>query len=157
MTASRATQTEGIFSMTCRVQVNIRATTATVWGLLTDAKDFPLWNSTVTGIEGEIREGERLRLHVPGTDRTFTPRVSGVVPNSRMTWTGGFAPVFKGVRTFRLQSGDNSSTDFSMEERFSGVMLPLVKGSMPDFVPVFERYGDDLKREAERRSQGVVA
>jgi hypothetical protein len=74
-----------------------------------------------------------------------------------MTWTGGFAPVFKGVRTFRLQPGENSSTDFSMEERFSGVMLPLVKGSMPDFVPVFERYGDDLKRDAERRSQGVVA
>jgi len=30
-------------------------------------------------------------------------------------------------------------------------MLPLVRGSMPDFGPVFERYADDLKREAERR------
>ena len=31
----------------------------------TDAKAFSRWNSTVTDIEGEIREGERLRLHVP--------------------------------------------------------------------------------------------
>jgi hypothetical protein len=37
-----------------------------------------------------------------------------------------------------------------MEERFSGLMLPFVKGSMPDFGPVFERYANDLKHEAER-------
>ena len=36
------------------------------------------------------------------------------------------------------------------EERFSGLALPLVKGSLPDFGPVFERYASDLKLEAER-------
>ena len=119
-------------------------------GLLTDANGFPRWNSTVTRVEGQIREGERLRLHVPGTERTFTPKVSGVVPDERMTWTGGFSPVFKGVRTFELQRCDDGSTEFLMEERFSGVILPFVKGSMPDFGPVFERYAHDLKQEAER-------
>jgi hypothetical protein len=121
-----------------------------IWSLLTDAKGFPRWNSTVTGIEGQIREGERLRLSVPGTDRTFTPTVSGVVPNERMTWTGGFAPIFKGVRTFELRPRNAGSTDFTMKERFSGLILPLVKGSMPDFGPVFARFANDLKREAER-------
>ena len=86
----------------------------------------------------------------PGTDRVFTPKVSGVVPSERMTWTGGFAPIFKGVRTFVLRPRNDGSTDFMMEERFSGLILPLVKGSMPDFGPVFERYANDLKREAER-------
>jgi hypothetical protein len=98
-------------------------------------------------------EGERLRLRVPGTDRVFTPKVSGVVPNERMTWTGGFAPIFKGVRTFVLTPRNDGSTDFVMEERFSGLILPLVKGSMPDFGPVFERYANDLKREAEQVAQ----
>ena len=65
--------------MTCGVEVNIRANPETVWSLLTDAKGFPRWNSTVTSIDGQILEGERLRLHVPGTNRTFTPKVSGVV------------------------------------------------------------------------------
>jgi len=67
--------------MTCRVVVNIGARAEDIWRLLTDAKDFPRWNSTVTSIEGQIREGERLRLHVPATTRVFTPKVSGVVPN----------------------------------------------------------------------------
>ena len=151
MKTAKITQSHGVFSMACRVELNIRASAANIWSLLTDAKDFPRWNSTVTGVEGQIREGERLRLHVPGTDRTFTPRVSGVVPDERMTWTGGFSPVFKGVRTFELKPCDDGSTDFVMAERFSGMMLPLARGSMPDFGPVFERYAGDLKREAELR------
>ena len=144
------TQSRGVLSMACRVALDIHAAPSTIWSLLTDAKGFPRWNSTVTSVEGQIREGERLRLHVPGTDRTFTPRVSDVVPDKRMTWTGGFSPVFKGVRTFELRPCDDGSTQFAMEERFSGLMLPFVKGSMPDFGPVFERYANDLKHEAER-------
>jgi hypothetical protein len=129
------TKARGAFSMGCCVELNISANPATIWNVLTDAEGFPRWNSTVTAVEGQIREGERLRLHVPGTDRT--------------TWTGGFAPIFKGVRTFELRPRNDGSTDFAMKERFSGVILPLVKGSMPDFGPVFERYASDLKREAE--------
>jgi hypothetical protein len=146
----KVTQTHRPFSMVCGVEVNVLASAETIWSLLTDAKGFPRWNSTVSGVEGEIRDGERLRLRVPGTDRTFTPKVSGVVPSERMTWTGGFAPIFKGVRTFVLRARNDGSTDFAMEERFSGLILPLVRGSMPDFGPVFERYANDLKREAER-------
>jgi hypothetical protein len=144
------TQVRRVFSLVCRVEVNIRARADKVWSLLTDADDFPRWNSTVTRIDGQIKEGGRLRLHVPGTDRTFSPRVSGVVPDARMLWTGGVAPLFKGVRTFDLRARDDGSTDFIMEERFSGVVFAFVKGSLPDLGPVFERFASDLKREAER-------
>ena len=149
MKTARVTQSRGVFSMSCRVALDIHAPAARIWSLLTDADGFPRWNSTVTKVDGQIREGERLRLHVPGTDRTFTPTVSGVVSDKRMTWTGGFSPVFKGVRTFELTPCDDGSTEFAMEERFSGLMLPFVKSSMPDFGPVFERYANDLKHEAE--------
>jgi hypothetical protein len=150
MNEPKVTGTLGTFAMVCGVEVNIRASARDIWSLLTDAKGFPRWNSTVTSIEGQISEGERLRVSVPGTARTFTPKVSGVEPNERMTWTGGFAPMFKGVRTFELKPRNDGSTDFVMEERFSGLMLPLIKGSLPDFRPIFERYATDLKNEAER-------
>jgi hypothetical protein len=150
MDAPKITQTRSAFSLMCRVEVNIQATPHRIWKLLTDAPGFPRWNSTVAGIEGEIRAGGKLRVSVPGTDRTFTPTVSGFVTNERMTWTGGFAPMFKGVRAFELKPRNDGSTDFTMQERFSGLMLPLAKGSMPDFGPVFTAYAKDLKREAER-------
>ena len=144
------TRTQGAFSLLRGVAVNIRAKAERIWSLLTDATNFPRWNSTVTRIEGQIREGERLRLHVPGTDRVFTPTVRGVVPGERMTWTGGLAPLFKGVRTFELRPRADGSVDFAMKERFSGLMVPLVRGSLPDFQPIFERYASDLKQAAER-------
>ena len=102
------------------------------------------------GVQGGISNGEHIELRVPGTDRTFSPRVSGVVRNERMTWTGGVAPFFRGVRTFELRPRSDGSTDFAMTERFSGLLLPLVSGSLPDFGPVFETYANDLRREAER-------
>ena len=90
------------FSLMCGVTIAIAARPERIWTLLTDGPDFPRWNSTVASVEGRIAEGQTLRLRVPGTERAFTPKVSGVVPNERMTWTGGFAPMFKGVRTFAL-------------------------------------------------------
>ena len=155
MVEHKLKQSMRLFMMSCQVELSIRAEAEIVWRLLTNAEDVSRWNSTVTQIEGQIREGERLRIRVPGTDRIFIPTVSGVVPNKRMTWTGGFAPMLKGVRTFELKRRIDSSTHFTMVERWSGVMLPLAKGSMPDFGPVFERYADDLKREAERLARVV--
>lgn len=143
-------QTRRMFSLLCRVEVSIQSPPGRIWTLLTDARNFHRWNSTVTAIDGEIRDGQRIRVHAPGTDRTFTPLVSNVVPDARMTWTGGLAPIFKGVRTFELTPQAGGSTTFLMQERFSGLMLPIVARSLPDFGPVFERYATDLKHEAER-------
>jgi len=149
MDGPRITQTHRTFSMSCRVEAPIDASPARIWELLTDAQGYPHWNSTVTRIEGQIREGGHLRVHAPGTDRTFKPRVSDVVPNRHMAWIGGFAPLMKGVRTFELKPRDDGSTVFVMQERFSGVMLPLARRSMPDFGPIYEQFADDLRRAAE--------
>ena len=121
-----------------------------IWQILTDAEGFPRWNSTVTRIEGRIAEGEKLRVHVPGTERTFAPKVSEAICGDRMTWAGGVPLLFLGVRTFRLTPCPDGSVDFAMKERFSGFALLFAKGSMPDFGPIFEAYANDLKREAER-------
>src|SRR5262249_49903959 len=127
------------------------ATPKSIFALLTDAAGFSRWNSTVTSIEGSIALGEKLALRVPSAPkRTFTPKVTELVADERMVWSDGMAPMFKGVRTFTVTPKGDGTTDFAMVEVFSGVMLPMIKGSLPDFVPIFEQYATDLKREAER-------
>jgi len=150
MNDPRFTQAHSALTMACAVEVDIQADARVVWRLLTDAQGFPRWNSTVSKIDGDIREGERIRLHVPGSSRTFTPKVSDVVPAQRMTWSDGFQPIFKGVRTFELTAGPDGSTTFVMRECFSGLVFALVRSKLPDFRPIFEAYAGDLKREAER-------
>jgi len=150
MERPKVDKTQSAFRVACRVEVNIKAKAERVWGLLTNAPEFSRWNSTVASIEGAIRDGEKIRLRVPDSNRVFALTVSRIVPNARMTWASGFGPMFKGVRTFDLKQRTDGSTDFVMEERFAGLMLPLIKRSLPDFGPVFDRYASDLKREAEK-------
>lgn len=145
-----ASKTASTFRMQCAVQVNIKAAPETVWQLLTNAAGFPGWNSTVTSIEGDIAQGNKLTLRTPTSSRTFTPTVTSLVPHERMVWADGMAPMFKGERTFTLAARGDGTTDFSMDEVFTGLMLPMIKGSLPDFAPIFEAYARDLKRAAER-------
>lgn len=152
-TDGRATKTETTFRMECAVQTRIDAPASAVWALLTNAADFPRWNSTVKSIDGDIRLGSKLALRVTAApDRTFSPKVTLLEPERRMVWSDGFAPMFKGERTFTLEPGEGGSTDFSMVEVLRGLMLPMIKGSLPDFGPPFEQYAADLKKEAERKA-----
>jgi hypothetical protein len=148
---AKATQTSQTFRQECATKIEVRATPQRIWSLLTNAADFPRWNSTITRITGTIAQGERLALEVPAAPgRTFRPRVTRLEPERTMVWSDGFAPMFKGVRTFTLEPHADGTTTFSMVEVFSGVMLPMIKRSLPDFGPSFEAYATDLKREAER-------
>ena len=149
----QAKKSSSAFRMECAVEVGIKASPSVVWNLLTNAADFPSWNSTVKSIDGDIKLGERLALRVTAApDRVFKPRVTAFEPEKTMVWSDGFAPMFKGVRTFTLEPRDDGSTQFSMVEVFSGAMLPMIKGSLPDFGPPFEQYAADLKRAAEKKS-----
>jgi hypothetical protein len=142
-------KTESAFELRYAVKTTIRAKPAALWAKLTDAKGFPSWNSTVESIEGPITLGTKLAIKVPiAPGRTFSPKVVELEPNQRMVWRDGFYPMFQGTRTFTLTpSGDG--TDFEMVEVFRGVMLPMIKGSLPDFGPVFDRYAADLKKACE--------
>ena len=147
---AKATKTGGAFRMDCAIRATIRASPEKIWALLTDAAAFPRWNSTVTSIEGEIAAGQTLKLKVHAApERVFKPKVSHVEPGRSMVWSDGMAPMFKGVRTFTLTPNADGSTEFAMKEELAGLMLPMIKGSLPDFAPVFETYAEDLKRAAE--------
>ena len=148
----RASKSRRTFRMECSVAVSIGARPERIWALLTDAAGFPGWNSTVSSIEGEIALGNRIRVRVPlAPKRTFKLRVSELEPARRMVWRDGAAPMFRGVRTFTLSPRGDGTTDFSMVEVFSGLMLPLIARALPDFGPSFEQYAADLKRTAEQR------
>ena len=146
----RANKSKTTFRMEYAVGTNIKAPASRIWALLTHAKDFPRWNSTVQRIEGDIAVGQKIKLYVkiaPG--RAFKLTVSEFVPDKRMVWSDGNF-MFRGVRTYTLTPKADGSTDFTMAEVFSGAMLPMIAGSLPDFGPEFEKYAADLKREAEK-------
>lgn len=147
----KATRTKTAFQMEVAVSATIQATPERIWTLLTNAKDFPRWNSTVQSIDGVIALGETITLKATiAPERAFKLRVTAFEPNSTLIWQDGAAPMFKGVRRYSLTPQNGGTTVFSMVETFSGLMLPMIVRSLPDFRASFEQYAIDLKAEAER-------
>ncbi len=138
-------KTASTFLLRYSVSATLAAPPAKVWAKLTDAKGFPTWNSTVERIDGEIALGQKLAISVPiAPGRVFSPKVVELVPEQRMVWRDGFAPMFQGTRVFTLTPA-GAGTTFEMVETFRGLMLPMIKGSLPDFGPVFDQYAADLR------------
>jgi hypothetical protein len=138
------------FRLSYSVSTNIKAKPSKIWKLLTNAQDFPRWNSTVSSLEGPIQLGQKLKLTVPiAPGRTFKPKVTTLETDKLMVWSDGMAPMFRGCRTFTLTAKPDGSTDFEMSEVFRGIMLPMIAGSLPDFTAPFDTYAADLKKEAE--------
>jgi hypothetical protein len=130
----------------------IQAPREKVWAILTDASGYPEWNTAVDRVEGEIAPGRKIKLFVPlSPGRAFPLTVAEFQPPHKMVWTGGMPlGLFRGVRTFTLTPpAADGATDFRMREEFTGPMLPLIWGSMPDFSEAFVQFAEGLKRRAE--------
>lgn len=146
-----ATKKRTTFRLQCAVSNSIKANPEKIWKLLTDASNYTKWNSTLESLEGNIALGGTVKMKIPqASGRIFKVTVKEFTPNKSMLWQDGFAPMFMGKRFFTLQSNTDGTTTFTMSEVFSGLMLPMIVEKLPDFVPIFEKYAADLKKEAEK-------
>ena len=144
--SGKATTTKTTFSRTTTISIDISSTPEVVWSLLTNAKNYPTWNTTVVNIDGEIREDEKIKLtSTLDPDRSFKLKVKDVEPNSKMTWKGGM-----GKRHFVI-SKVKRGVHVSMTEKIGGLMFPLFAKQIPPFDENFETFMSDLKQAAEER------
>ena len=58
----KATTIKKTFNRTTSISQTINADASVIWGVLTNASDFSRWNSTVISIEGNINQGEKIKL-----------------------------------------------------------------------------------------------
>jgi hypothetical protein len=150
-TNGKANKTRTTFRLECSVSNTIKASPEKIWKLLTNAENYTKWNTTLESLEGNISLGGTVKMKVreaPG--RIFKVKVKEFIPNKSMLWQDGFAPMFMGRRYFILSPSADGTTVFTMSEVFTGLMLPMIAGKLPDFAPIFEKYAADLKIAAER-------
>ena len=140
----KAVTSKTTFSRETSVSVNIAADAAILWALLTNAADFPRWNSTVISISGKIQNGETIELKSTLDEkRTFKLKIKEFVPNQRLVWGDPM-----GSRVYSLEKA-GKGTQFKMSEKIGGPLFPLFAGMIPSFDESFEKFVADLKKEAE--------
>jgi hypothetical protein len=155
--AGKAATTRTTFRLAIAVTKLIKAPNTIVWNLLTDLSAQSKWNSTLTSIEGKVQLGEHVSFKVPeAPGQTFSPKVVAYDEPSSMVWRLNRWPLLVSERTYRLTPQPHGSTEFTIDEVFQGLLLPLIAKSLPDFAAMFERTATDLKAAAEGATQALT-
>ena len=145
----KASTIKETFSRQTTVSINIQADLTIIWQLLTNASDFPRWNSTVVSLDGEIKQGEKIVLKSTLDEkRVFKLKVKELEPETRIVWGDS-----KGNRIYTLNQESANSVIFTMVEKIGGLFFPMYAKHIPPFDESFEQFASDLKQEAEAIQQ----
>ncbi|MBH1934398.1 SRPBCC domain-containing protein [Streptomyces sp. AV19] len=136
--------------------IDIGAPPARVWEVLTDLEHYRDWNPFIREASGEVAVGARLRLRMHPEHRrpmTFRPRVRAVVPQRELRRLGRLlAPgLFDGEHRFVLTDLEGGGTRLVQSERFTGLLVPLLKRRIADTAGDFEAFNRALRKRAEGR------
>lgn len=141
----KAVTRKKVFSRETAVRIDIQANKSIIWALLTNAEDYSRWNSTILSIEGDIAKGEKIKLKsVLDPKRTFKLKVKEFEAENRLVWGDAM-----GKRTYTLKTVGDELTNFMMTEKIGGPMFPLFDKMIPPFDQSFEKFANDLMKEAE--------
>lgn len=134
--------------------IDIDADPDAVWDVLTDFAAYGQWNPFMDRIEGRPEVGTRLVVHLTpdgGRGMTFKPTVLAAVRGQELRWLGrlGVAGVFDGEHSFILTANGNGTTRLTHAERFSGILVTLLKGAWKDSHTGFQAFNSALKARVE--------
>jgi hypothetical protein len=144
-----------MFEREIEESVEIVASPSEVWWQLTNFEAYPEWNSFITEIEGEVREGARLSVTVdPHAMPSFAyrPKVIVAEPQRRLCWRGrfGLPKLFDGEHGFIIQTTGVDRILFTQRERFSGLFAPGTFGLIERRLRrSFREMNRDLRQRAE--------
>lgn len=138
-------------------EIDLRASAARVWSVLTDLASYGAWNPTIQSVDGVLAEGRRLRLnlrrealrqpsHGPVRAlKSFVVRtwwalngmsisvlVTKLVPDRELRWVGALpvAKLFEGEHFFRITERRDGGVHFTQGERYAGLLEPAFREAM---------------------------
>lgn len=108
-----------------RSEVEIRASSATIWQVLTDFPGHQRWNPFWAKIEGQVEPGSRIVLSItpPSSDSMrLRRRVLVCEPGVELRWTGryGWGWLLRSEQYFRLTDSGEGRTRLAVGENLRG-------------------------------------
>lgn len=134
--------------------IDIDASPQAVWGVLTNFAAYRDWNPFMDRAEGTPEVGAKLVIHMTangGRGMTFKPTVLAATPGQELRWLGklGVGGLFDGENSFVLTPNADGTTYLTHGERFSGILVALLKGTLKNSHAGFEAFNSALKERVE--------
>jgi hypothetical protein len=140
-----------------RSEIEIDAPPDKVWEVLTDFGSYREWNPFIREIDGQLRPGANLRVHIEPPNRrgtTFKPKVLKVEPNRELRWLGHLLVpgLFDGEHILSIDPVNSTKSHFRQWEVFKGLLVPALRGMLRDTQRGFEQMNRALKQRVEAHS-----
>lgn len=138
-------------------RLQIQAPAERVWSTLLDFPKYAHWNPFIRHIEGQARVGEKLQVRIQpagGNEMGFSPTVLVVKPQEELRWQGRFIlpGLFDGEHYFLLRPDGAGGVSWVHGEKFSGLLVPFLKGSLETGTRAgFESMNEALRKIVEQR------
>jgi hypothetical protein len=139
--------------------IEIAASPAEVWAVVSDTAAFPTWNPFIRKLEGKLQTGAKLSVTIepPGRRSTnFRPTVLAAQPGRELRWLGRILipGVFDGEHSLVLEPTATGGTRFTQGERFSGILVRLFSANLDSTEVGFKQMNEALKARAEGAVDG---
>lgn len=139
-------------------EIGISAPASRVWTVLMDFATYGEWNPFIQSLSGTSAVGSKLKVTVrpvDGQPMSFEPEVVACELEREFRWLGRVlvAGVFDGEHALRLAPVSENACKFIHEEKFSGLLVPLImRGkTKAGTVAGFEAMNQALKIRVERQ------
>lgn len=133
--------------------IDINASPAQVWDVLTDFASYSEWNPFIKKIEGDIALGNR--FHAEIGNMKFKPVVVAFETEKVFEWLGHVLipkVIFDGQHKFELIANPDGTTTLNHSEKFNGILVPLMRKMLNNETKAgFESMNEALKARAENR------
>lgn len=137
-------------------RIEINASPEKVWAILTDFKNYPLWNPFIKSIEGEMKVGKNFKARIEPPDAqgmSFSPVLLAFEPAKEFRWKGKLfvKGLFDGEHQFTLIKNSDGSTTLIQSEKFSGILVPIFSKMInTNTRKGFELMNEKIKELAEK-------
>ena len=124
--------------------IEVAASPAEVWDVLTDGAGHADWDPHIESITGTIAVDEKLAVKFRGS-MTFKPVVTVASEGETFEWLGrlGMPGIFDGRHRWDLEATP-TGTRITQSERFSGVLVPLMGKLLRKTISDFEASNEAL-------------
>lgn len=138
-----------------RTEIVINSSPEIIWDVLMNFESYPEWNPFIKSIQGNPKVGGRITAKIQppeSKEMTFKPTVLTNEKHKSFSWLGQlyFKGLFDGEHIFELVDNGNTTTTFIQREKFSGILVPLLKKMLDNNTRKgFEAMNQKLKELAE--------
>jgi hypothetical protein len=142
--------------MTLNTEININAKPERIWPILIDFENYQNWNPFIKYVKGNVIVGNKIKIFIKphnSNGMKFNPKILVNDKEKEIKWIGRFLVpgLFDGEHSLKLISNENGTTTFIQSEKFSGILVPLLKNSLlTNTKKGFENMNIKLKELSEK-------